>query len=331
MKVAMFRYNPSEEPYMKAWEEKTGDTLVRIKGNLSMKNVDQAKGCDAMCTKQSINITDEAIYRRLHEFGIKQISMRSVGFNTVDWKLIKKYHFIVTNTPAYSPRAIAENGLTQVMFLLRKTGYFRELAKKGDFSRPANLVSDEIYHKTVGIIGLGHIGTASAQIYSALGAKVIGYDPVYNESIESFVKHVSLDTVFHESDIITIHTPLDESTKNMIGMNEFKKMKNSVIFCNQARGGCVVTQDLINALKDHEIAGAALDVLADEGSYYGLKVDRKDLPEDYLELEKMPNVIMTPHSAYFTATAVRNMINTSLIDIRRILEGKKPHNLVLEP
>lgn len=331
MKIAMFRSNPSEEPYMKAWEKKTGDTLIRIDGNLTIHNVDQAKGCDAICTKQSIDIADEEIYRKLHDYGIKQISMRTVGFNTVNWDLIKKYHFIVTNTPAYSPRAIAENGLTQVMYLLRKTGYFLRLAKEGDFSRPAELVSDEIYHKTVGIIGLGHIGTASAQIYSALGAKVIGYDPVYNESIESFVKHVDLNTVLAQSDIITIHTPLNSSTKNMIGTKEFKQMKNSVIFCNQARGACVDTEALINALNNHEIAAAALDVLADEGSYFGLKVNRKDLPKDYLELEKMPNVIMTPHSAYFTRTAVKNMINTSLTDVHRILDGKKPYNLVPEP
>lgn len=269
-------------------------------------------------------IDDEIVYQKLHDFGIKSIGLRIVGFNIIDFDLAKKYDLIITNVPAYSPRAIAEMAVTQAMYLLRKIGLFNQNMAKGDFSYPDDLISDEIYNQTIGLIGVGNIGSAVAQIFSGMGAKVLAYDVAYNPANEAFLTYADFDTVIKSADIISLHTPLLPSTRNMISEKQFKEMKNTAYLINAARGGLVDTQALIQALQNHEIAGAGLDTLADETTYFGQKVDMSQVPDDYRILAAMPNVVMTPHSAYFTKTAVKNMVKISLADTISIIEGKRP-------
>ena len=143
------------------------------------------------------------------------------------------------------------------MYLLRKWGYYHRKMRRGDFTRPTELMSDEIFNQTVGIVGLGRIGAAAAEMYHALGARVIGYDPVYNASLEPFLDFVDFETLIKESDIVQVHIPLTPENKGMFSANEFAKMKDDAILVNQSRGELVDTAALIVALKYHEIGGAA--------------------------------------------------------------------------
>ena len=326
MKVLMYDISPDEQVFVKEWQKKhPTDNIQTTDQPLNSKTVDQAKGFEAVAVKQVTNIDDEAIYQKLHSFGIKHLALRIVGFNIVNFKYADQYQLQITHVPAYSPRAITENGLTAAMYLLRNWGYYQKQERELNFTRPQKLMSDEIYNQIVGIIGLGRIGGASAEIYHALGAHVIGFDPVPNAALEPFVDYVDFDTVIKNADILSLHTPLDETTKAMIGEKQFKQMKNSAILINQARGPLVYTDALITALKEHEIAGAGLDVLTSEAQFFMQKFDHLDqLPADYQELSKMPNVVITPHSAYYTKTAVKNMVFHSLTDIERVQAGQKP-------
>lgn len=329
MKIAMFDVSPSEKKVVDKITAEQDIEFKLIDGDLTAESVDEVQGCDGVLAMQSGAIDDEIVYQKLQEFGIKSIGLRSVGTNIIDFALAKKHHLQVTHVPVYSPRAIAEMAVTQAMFLLRKIGIFESrMQKKSDFTRPDELISDEIYNQTVGLIGVGNIGSAVAQIFSAMGAKVIAYDLVHNPANEPYLTYASFDEVIKESDIISLHTPLLPSTKNMIGAKEFKQMKNTAYLINAARGGLVDTQALITALKEHEIAGAGLDTLADEASYFGKKVASNQVPEDYRELSAMDNVIITPHSAYFTKTSVRNMVEISLKDTIAIATGKRALYLV---
>ena len=169
-------------------------------------------------------------------------------------------------------------------------------------------------------------GTATAQIYKALGAKVLAYDPSYNVEYEPYVEYTDFDTVVKNADILSLHTPLLPSTENMIAAPQFKMMKDNAYLINMARGKLVNTADLISALENKEIAGAGLDTLADETSFFGKQVSSDQIPDDYKKLAAMPNVLVTPHVAFLTETSIRNMVEISLNDAVTILEGKHSRN-----
>ena len=329
MKIIMFGTKPIEKPYAEAWEKKTGNEVEMVPDLLNDDTVDMAKGFDGVITQQTQSLGSADVYKKLASFGIKQIGLRTAGFDMVDLDAARAKDITITRVSIYSPRAIAEMGVTQAMYLNRKIGLFNQrMNENNDFSWAPDLVSNEIFNLTVGIIGLGHIGGATAQIYKALGANVIAYDPFYDPEQEPFVEYTDLDTVLKESDIISLHTPLFPSTKNIINADALKKMKNSAYLINMARGGLVDTQALIKALQDGEIAGAGLDTLADETTYFGKKVNADQVPEDYKTLAAMPNVVVTPHVAFFTKTSVRNMVEIALNDTVTLINGGKTRNAI---
>lgn len=329
MKIIMFGTKPIEKPYAEAWEKKTGNEVNMVPDLLNDDTVDMAKGFDGVITQQTQSLGSADVYKKLASFGIKQIGLRTAGFDMVDLDAARANDITITRVSIYSPRAIAEMGVTQAMYLNRKIGLFNQrMNENNDFSWAPDLVSNEIFNLTVGIIGLGHIGGATAQIYKALGANVIAYDPFYDPEQEPFVEYTDLDTVLKESDIISLHTPLFPSTKNIINADALKKMKNSAYLINMARGGLVDTQALIKALQDGEIAGAGLDTLADETTYFGKKVNADQVPEDYKTLAAMPNVVVTPHVAFFTKTSVRNMVEIALNDTVTLINGGKTRNAI---
>lgn len=329
MKIMMFGTKPIEHSYVEAWEKKTGNEVKMTAEILNDDSVDMAKGYDGVSTQQTQPLGSSDVYKKLASFGIKQIGLRTAGYDMVDLDAAKANGITISRVSIYSPRAIAEMGVTQAMYLNRKIGLFNQrMNDDSDFSWAPDLVSNEIFNLTVGIIGLGHIGGATAQIYKALGAKVIAYDPFYDPDQEPFVTYTDLDTVLTQSDIISLHTPLFPSTKNIINADALKKMKKTAYLINMARGGLVDTQALIKALQNGEIAGAGLDTLADETTYFGKKVTEGQVPADYKTLAAMPNVVVTPHVAFFTKTSVRNMVEISLNDTVTIVNGGKSRNIV---
>lgn len=327
MKALLYNMTPEQKVYVDEWsKEHPDDDLETTDDELEGGTVEQAKGFDVVSVLQIFDINDEEVYQKLASYGIKHIALRSVGFNIINFDYAHKYHILITNTPAYSPRAVAENTLTSAMYLLRKWGPILKNEKEDlNFIREASLMSDEIYNQTVGIIGVGRIGSAVAEMFHALGAQVIGYDLVENPANEAFLKYTDFDTVIKEADILTLHTPLEPEMENMISAKQFKEMKDTAYLINAARGPLVNTHDLIAALQNQEIAGASLDVMTGEEEIVMKKFTTiSELPEDYRELVKMPNVVFTPHSAYYTKTSVKNMIKQSMTDAKRVLNGQKP-------
>ena len=327
-KIIMYATLDVEVPFIKQWAKDHQVEIKMVEERLTPETVGWAKGFDGINIQQTHPL-DPSIYPALKSFGIKQITARMVGYDFIDLKLARENGLQVTNVPAYSPRAIAEMGLTQALRLVRKLGYYDQRMSKLDF-RWTGLESTEIYNLTVGVIGAGHIGGASAQMYSALGAKVIAVDPVHHAEMEPFLTYTDLDTVLTQSDIVTIHTPLNDETANMLDAAAFKKMKKTAYLINMARGGLVVTNDLIKALQEGEIAGAALDTLADEAQFFEKQAAPEEIPEDYKVLKAMPNVLISPHSAFYTDTAMKNIVEMGLDDVLLILNGKRPNYPVFE-
>ncbi|KGG54431.1 D-2-hydroxyacid dehydrogenase [Lactobacillus sp. wkB10] len=327
MKIICYGVIKMEEKIIENWAQKNQVEIKIVHDDLSADNAGLAQGFDGVSSEGNLPV-GASVYEKFKQFGIKQLSVRQVGVDNQDLAAAKKNGIKITNVAAYSPRAIAELGVTDAMYLLRKIGIYQDRMAHGDFTYDKSTISTEIFNCTVGIIGAGHIGGASAHLYSALGAKVLAYDPVYDASLEPYLTYTDFDTILAKSDIISLHTPLLASTENMIDKTAFDKMKKKPILINVARGGLVDTQALIAALKNGQISAAALDTLADETDFYDKKNMLNSLPEDYKELQAMPQVLITPHIAFFTKLAVKNSIEIALNDAKTIISGGEVNSVV---
>ncbi|MFC6260421.1 D-2-hydroxyacid dehydrogenase [Levilactobacillus fujinensis] len=327
MKIFCYGVLSVEEPYAQAWGKANHVEVGTTSSELSADNAELAKGYNGVSSKGITPVTEGA-YATFEKFGIKQLAIRQVGVDNQDLVAASKHGITLTNVASYSPRAIAEMGVTQAMYLLRHIGVYQERMAAGNFAWDGSTISTEIFNCTVGLIGAGHIGGATAQIYSALGAKVLTYDPFYDAALEPYTTYTDLETILKEADIISLHTPLLPSTKNIIDAAALKKMKANAILINMARGELIDTQALIDALKAKEIAGAGLDTLANEVGFFRLKKPYAETPKDFQELNAMSNVVITPHVAFFTKLAVKNGLEIALNDAKTIITGGRSRHAV---
>lgn len=326
MKILMYTSRPDEQQPINDWAKQNGVQVDTNTVPLSAKTVDLAKGYDGISILQHGSVGDPEVYRKLHSFGIKQIALRSTGYEIMDLKEAAKNDLVVTNVPAYSPRSVSELVLAHVMWLLRHLGEVKEREDQGDFSWKG-IEAKEIHTLTVGIIGAGKIGSAVARIFNALGAKVIAADPIHRPELNDTLTYVDHETVYKTADIITMHTPLTEETHHIINAKVFKEMKPTTIFINASRGPVVDTPALVAALENKEIAAAAIDTIEGENGIVGQDLSGKPINNENLKkLLAMPNVNVSPHIGFYTEVAVQNMVEIALNDTMAIINGKpSPH------
>ena len=246
----------------------------------------------------------------------------AVGFEMVDLEAATECGMVVTNVPDYGIDEVSGMAITLMLGSGNKLLQVDKAVKERQvcFARDREALLDIVRPKfrmrnqTLGIVGLGRIGTASALKARGLGMRVMAYDPyVLGPVMESRgVKPVDLDTLLVESDFISLHTPLTPETSNMIGHEEFKKMKPTCCFINTARGGCVDQAALIRALQEGLIAGAGIDVTVDEPI-------AADNP-----LITMPNVILTGHSAWYSNSADFEIFYKPMTQVVAALKGEWP-------
>ncbi|MCC5890599.1 MAG: D-2-hydroxyacid dehydrogenase [Alkalibacterium sp.] len=315
----MFSVREDEKTAIKEWEVRHNVKVTTVSEDLSLANVDLVEGFDGLSIQQVTELPEEAIYKKLASFGIKQISLRTAGYDIINSEMAKKYKLTITNVPAYSPRSVAELVLTQTMRLIRHFPALEAHMAHGDF-RWRGLVAREIHTLTIGIIGAGKIGSAAARLFHALGAEVIAYDPVRREELEDILTYKdSQREVLEAADVISLHVPLDPSTLQIIDAEALSQMKPEAYIINAARGPVVDTQALIKALDSGKIAGAALDTLTNEQGIFNQDVRNQELPEDFKRLMEMDNVLITPHIGFYTTEAVRNMVDIGLDNTVAIL------------
>lgn len=272
------------------------------------------------------------IYEKLHANGLKQIATRTAGFDMVDIKKANENDLVVTNVPAYSPRSVAEFALMQIFRLLRKTYRFDHQVAENDFRWFSDEQSIEIHTARIGIIGVGRIGGTLAKLLNALGATVLGYDTNPRTDLDGIVQFVSKEELLKQADVVSLHVDLNPTSKGLLTANDFEMMKPTAGLVNASRGPVVNTADLVTALKKGTIAAAALDTFEGEETVAATNRQEKGLDDQPLvkELHEMDNVILTPHIAFFTNLAVKNMVDISLDDVMAILNGEKsPHEITL--
>ncbi len=245
-----------------------------------------------------------------HNDQLKVISRYGIGLDNIDLKAADQRNVMVFNTPETPKIAVAELTLTLILSLLKKVVNVDKNAKNGVW-KPE--IGDLLSEKTVGIVGLGRIGKQVVGFLKPFNTKIYAYDikPDLAFVRENEIELVSLDDLIKNSDIITIHTPLTEKTGHVIAEKEFKMMKENSVLINTARGGLVDEQALYNALKNGEIAGAAVDVFENE-------------PETG-RLKELDNVIITPHIGTYTLETRKHM---EIEAVENLINGLKKMNVL---
>ncbi len=290
--------------------------------------VQLAEGYDGIDYRQRSQLTASPdLYQKLSEYGIHQLALRSAGVDSCNLKWAKDNGLTVTNVPSYSPRAVAEMTLTHAMNLLRHIPQFQHRIRENDYIVDG-LRSKEISDLTVGIIGVGRIGSTVAKIFTALGAKVLGNDLKENDDFRDFVQYTTKEDIYKNADLITMHVYMSDENYHMVDKSQFDMMKPSALFINCSRGPVVNTEALIDALENEKIAGAGIDVVENETKIFNQSF-KGDIPlNSYKRLKTFDNVFLTPHVAFYTDHAVKNMVKQSLDDTLMEISGKpSPHRV----
>lgn len=327
-KILLLSVRPDEQAAIDAWENRHPDVeLTSVEWELNSTTVEQVAGYDGLSIQQRSPIEAD-VYPRLKELGLKQITTRTAGYDVIDLKAAAANGLVVRNVPEYSPRSVAELALTHTLRLIRKQELVDQRGREQDF-RWAGLQGAEIHSLTIGIIGAGRIGGTAAKLFNALDAQVIAYDIKPNHDLDDILTFVPFEEVLERADVICLHVDLNESSTNLIDAHALSLMKPTAYLVNECRGPVVDTQALLTALKEKQLAGAALDTLTGEEHFFNFDLRGQQLPsQDLIELRKLANVIVTPHVGFYTNIAVQNMVDISLDDVLAILSEQKCEHLV---
>lgn len=323
MKTIIYSTKPYERPFLEK-ANKSNNELVFENLPLNKNTAQLAKGCESVC----IFVNDDAsgeVLKLLKDQGVRYLIARCAGVDQIDLSVAKELGIKVANVPEYSPYSIAEHSVAMMLALNRKLVPADKKVKDYDF-RLDDLVGFDMNEKKVGIIGLGKIGGVVAKILHGFGCRILAYDPdVNDEYMKKYgVHYCSIETLCVESDIITIHAPLNTHTKYMINKKTLELMKKGVMIINTGRGAIIDTNDLIEALKSGHVGAAGLDVYEKEKGLFFFDHSH-DIPQDdlFARLLTFKNVLITGHQAFLTETALTNIADSAMESIQSWEEGKK--------
>ena len=324
MKIAFFDAKSYDKP---AFERLAVQNDIKIKfydTKLTEDTVELAKGCEAVCIFVNDNVNGKVV-DKLVDLGVKMIALRCAGYNNVDLRAcFGRIH--VVRVPAYSPYAVAEHAAALLLTSVRRIHKAYIRTRNFNFSLE-DLTGFDLHGKTVGIIGTGKIGSIFINICKGFGMNVIAYD-MFPRPIEG-VKNVTLDELFAESDIISLHCPLTDETRHIINEQSVEKMKKGVIILNTSRGALIDSEALLNGLRARKIGGACLDVYEEEASVFFKDFSAHIVNDDLLtRLIAMPNVILTSHQAFLTEEALSNIAETTIENVLTLVDGSKCKNEV---
>lgn len=314
MKVAFFSAQRYEEGIFRSVQKNSEMEFDFIETRLTEKTAQLAKGYKAICVFVN-DVLNEKVLMELHSYGVRFIALRCAGFNNVHLPTAKKLDMRVVRVPEYSPYAVAEHAVALLLTLNRKThrayGRIRDL----NFSLEG-LVGFDLHQRTVGVIGTGKIGRVFVNIMKGFGCKIVVYDVKKDAEIEKIATYVSLDELLKQSDVISLHCPLNDKTRHMLDTDAFNKMKSNAIIINTGRGALINTRALIEALKAHRIAGACLDVYEEEEGIFFTDQSNDGISDDILaRLTTFPNVILTSHQAFLTQEALQNIADVTTANL----------------
>ena len=245
----------------------------------------------------------------------KVISRYGVGVDSVDLKAATDLGIIVANVPDYCMDEVANQTIAMILTLIRKTAFFDRKVKSGEWDFHLGIPIYRTKGKTLGLIGCGKIGLEVAKRISAFGVKVMTFDP-YLEKAPEGIELKDFDSVLKESNFISVHCPLNNSTRHLIGEKEFKKMEKKPLLINTSRGPIIDEKALIHALREGLLSGAGLDVLETEP------------PDSQNPLLRMENVVLSPHVGFYSEESISELKRRTAKNVADVLTGKWPDSVV---
>lgn len=320
IKIAFFDTKEYDKKLFDEYNKKYGYEITYLESKLNSETAPLAKGFDVVCIFVN-DVVDEKTIKILEEDGVKLIALRCAGFNNVDIKKIGK-KLKVVRVPAYSPYAVAEHAVALLLSIDRKIYKAYQRTKKYNFTLNG-LLGFDIHGKTVGVIGSGKIGKVFINIMNGFGCRVLAYDKFPDEKSAKEMKfeYVDLDTLYKESDIISLHCPLTDENYKMINEESLDKMKDGVVLINTSRGKLIDTKSLIKRLEQGKIGGLGLDVYEDEEEFFLNDMSNSYIRDEELSiLLTMPNVVVTSHQAFFTKEALNKIALDTCENIKEFFE-----------
>ena len=267
-------------------------------------NVSLAQGYDAVsCTPCNMGAD---MLQRFYDVGVRYVATRSIGYDHIDLEKARQLGMGVCRV-SYEPETVADYAIMLMLMCCRNMPHIMNRSLVQDYSLKGKMGKD-ISDCTVGIIGAGQIGCTVIRHLSGFGCRLLAYDLYPNPQVEGLAEYVSLEQLYAESDIVTLHTPATTENYHLIDTGALSRMKDGVILINTARGSLVDTEALIEGLESGKIGHAALDVLEDEaGLYYANRMGEVIVNRHMAILRAFPNVILSPHTAFYTEKVVWNM------------------------
>jgi D-lactate dehydrogenase len=327
MKVAFFSTKSYDKEYFNRFNIDNLHELTFFEVPLNRQTASLTDGFEAVCVFVNDTLDQETI-KIISANGIKLIALRCAGFNNVDLKAAKDHQIKVARVPAYSPQSVAEHATALILTLNRKTHKAYNRVREGNFSIE-NLTGFNLFGKTIGVIGTGLIGASFCRIMLGFGCKVLAYDVKESEALTAQgVQYKSLDEILIQSDIISLHCPLNPETAHLINEEAIGRMKSGVMLINTSRGALINAQDAIEGLKTGKIGYLGIDVYEQEADLFFQDLSESVIQDDVIaRLISFPNVLITGHLGFFTKEALEEI---SMITLNNMLDFEKGKELVNE-
>ena len=289
---------------------------------LTPDSIDTLEGAEAIVVvnKTPMDADSLAVYARA---GVRYIATRTIGFNHIDLDACHRLGIRVCNT-TYPPYGVAEFAIMLMLIALRKYKPAMWRQQVNDFSLPG-LQGRELRTLTVGVVGTGRIGRAVIDDLQGFGCKILAYDPYKNEELEKSGKatYVPLDDLYAQSDLITVHMPLNEDTRGFIGRDALARMKDGVVLVNVSRGELMDMDALTEGIESEKIGALAMDVFAGEdGIYHVNRVNDILSNRTMAYLRQFPNGVLTQHIAFYTDVDVDYMVEQGVAGVIGMSQGE---------
>lgn len=321
MKLFVYAMREFDElKYFEECREKYGITFTYTMAYPNKDNIHLAKGCDAVSV--ITNPIDKELLGLFSEMGVKYLATRSIGYEHIDVEEAHRLSIKVCHA-SYSPNSVANYTIMLMLMACRNISYILEKSRLQDYSLGGK-IGKELSLCTVGVIGTGKIGERVIEHLSGFGCKMLAYDLYEKESVKQYAEYVDLDRLYQESDIITLHIPGMAENYHMLDGDTFGKMKDGVILINAARGMLIDTDALIKALETKKVGFAALDTVEEENGLYYLNREGDIISNHHRAvLGAFPNVILSPHMAFYTEQAVSDMVGKTVEAMVRLSRGEE--------
>jgi D-specific alpha-keto acid dehydrogenase len=308
MGITIYGCEPDEAALFREMAPRLGVVPTITEAAASGNTIGLALGNRCISIGHKTQITNSTLLA-LSEAGITYISTRSVGYNHIDVNYAESVGICV-ETVAYSPDSVADYTLMLMLMMVR---HARSVIRRADVHdyRLNDVRGKELRDLTIGVIGTGRIGGAVMDRLRGFGCRTLAYDTRPTGSAD----YVTLGALLEQSDIVTLHTPLTAETHHLLDRHRIERMKHGAVIVNTGRGALLDTEALVSALEGGRLGGAALDVLdGEEGIFYADCSDKPIESQLLLRLHKLPNVLISPHTAYYTDHALRDTVENSLLN-----------------